>query len=60
DTTLQPASILGFVLLTLWRYHWGFIFNKVPFLATNVINTATSLLSCLQAKEQIDQWPFPI
>ncbi|KAI9019220.1 hypothetical protein CLU79DRAFT_705069, partial [Phycomyces nitens] len=60
DTTLQPNSILGSVLLAMWRHHWGFIFDKVPFLATNAVTTATSLLSCLHAKEHIDQCHSPV
>ncbi|OAD67719.1 hypothetical protein PHYBLDRAFT_73929 [Phycomyces blakesleeanus NRRL 1555(-)] len=60
DPTSHPASILGSVLLALWRHHWAFIFNQSPFVAANATTTASSLLSHLQSEENLDQRPFSV
>ncbi|OAD80980.1 hypothetical protein PHYBLDRAFT_62024 [Phycomyces blakesleeanus NRRL 1555(-)] len=60
DPTSHPASILGSVLLALWRHHWAFIFDQSPFVAANATTTANSLLSRLQSEENLDQRPFSV
>ncbi|KAI9012090.1 hypothetical protein CLU79DRAFT_873204 [Phycomyces nitens] len=56
----EPASIFGSALLAVWRHHWAFVFDQAPFIATNAITTANSLLSRLHAEENLDQSPYPI
>ncbi|OAD70417.1 hypothetical protein PHYBLDRAFT_171169 [Phycomyces blakesleeanus NRRL 1555(-)] len=60
DPTLEPASIFGSALLAVWRHHWAFVFDQAPFIATDAITTANSLLSRLHAEENLDQSPYPI
>ncbi|OAD72135.1 hypothetical protein PHYBLDRAFT_170027 [Phycomyces blakesleeanus NRRL 1555(-)] len=58
DSSLSAASIFGCTLLAIWRHHWLFIFDHVPFVSFTAFSTASSLLDCLKSELALDFPPL--
>ncbi|KAI9029548.1 hypothetical protein CLU79DRAFT_734588 [Phycomyces nitens] len=55
DTTLSSASIFGCTLLAIWRHHWLYVFDQVPFVSSATLSTAHTLLNRLRSEIDLDQ-----
>ncbi|OAD72120.1 hypothetical protein PHYBLDRAFT_170015 [Phycomyces blakesleeanus NRRL 1555(-)] len=58
DSSLSAASIFGCTLLAIWRHHWLFIFDHVPFVSSAAFSTASSLLDRLKSELALDFPPL--
>jgi hypothetical protein len=52
---LDPEVIFGLTLLGIWRSHWLFVFNGIPFIAFPVTQNIRRLISVAAQENCINQ-----
>ncbi|KAI9010836.1 hypothetical protein CLU79DRAFT_891173 [Phycomyces nitens] len=56
SSDIHAASFISCALSAIWRHHWSTVFDHIPFVQSNVLSTASSLVATFQAERTLDDF----